>query len=669
MIAALMLSSPLAEASPVPSSAQIVPDSIVAVVAGDTLTQSEFTRWYTRSGAQTSEGEDASPMPGEASGAPPESPEQFLQRYVDFRLKVTAAEDADLDTLSSIQQEMDRYRQQIARPALMKADVLDPIIQEIYRRQAEEIVVSHILIRVGDNASPEDTLSAYRKMESVVDTLEQGAPFAAVARERSEDPSAAQESGPGSGGRLGAMTAGQLVEPFEDVMYQTEAGERSGIFRTQYGYHILKVQERRPRPNPIRIAHILIRPDTPGDTLAARATADSVRSLAASGAVSFDSLSRSESDDPRSASRGGELGTLRPGQNVPPAFRDAAFGISNVGGISGVVRTRFGYHILKLLEREDRPSLETAYESIEERVRQMPRMERRMSSVAEEILAERDVSVDTSAILAAAYADAGQSALDSLARPLARLTRDTDANAVLASVGSTERTREDLAAFLQSNQDARQRPIRDALTDFMHDTALDVAALDLEKTDPSFRRKMQEYRDGLLLFEYMQRKVWTPAAQDSSALRAFFAENRGDYRFPERIRTVRLVAPHDSLLASYADAAARGITAEEAAARADNDSLVTSATLFVSDDTPAPANLVLQTTDGGSVGPVALGSGGERALFIRAEAEAPRPMTFEEARSRVIRDYQDRFEEEILNDLRSRYAVETYPSNLPDPSR
>jgi peptidyl-prolyl cis-trans isomerase SurA len=388
-----------------------------------------------------------------------------------------------------------------------------------------------------------------------------------------------------------------------------------------------------------------------------------------SGAVRFDSLARSESDDPRSASRGGELGTLRPGQNVPPAFRDAAFGIEEVGGISDVVRTRFGYHILKLLERKERPSFETAYESIEQRVRQMPRMDRRMSVVADEILARQTVSVDTTAILAAAYPNAGRSALDSLAHPLARLTQDTDVDAVVATVGSTERTREDLAAFLQSNQEARRRPIRDALTDFMQDTALDVAAQDLETSDPSFRRKMQEYRDGLLLFEYMQREVWTPAAQDAAALRTFFEENRDDYRYPERVRTVRLAAPHDSLLAPYADAAAEGGSAQDIAAQAENDSLVSGTTMYVSEDTPSPASLVLQLADGGSVGPVALDDNSERALFIRQAAEAPRPMTFEEARSRVIRDFQDQYEEDVLDELASRYAVETYPANLPDPSR
>ena len=499
-------------------------------------------------------------------------------------------------------------------------------------------------------------------MESVVDTLKQGAAFADVARERSEDPSASRESGPGAGGRLGAMTAGQLVKPFEDVMYSTRPGERSDIFRTQYGYHVLKVHDRRPRPNPVRIAHILVRPDAPDDTVAARSTADSLRALVVNGEVPFDSLARSESDDARSASRGGELGILRPQQNVPPAFRDAAFDINEVGGISPVVQTRFGYHILKLLERQERPTLESAYASIEQRVQQMPRMERRMSVVAEEILAQKDVSVDTSAILAAAYPEAGRSALDSLARPLARLTQDSNVDAVVVTVGTTERTREDLAAFLQSNQQARQRPIRDALTDFLHDIALDAAAKDLERTDPSFRAKMQEYRDGLLLFEYMQRRVWTPAAKDSAALRSLFENNRDEYRYPERIRTLRLIGPVDSLLTPYAD-----LSIADAAARAPSDSLISIDTLYVTGDSPAPQKNVMEVERGTSIGPVK--SGGQRALFIRDDVEAPRRMTFDEARSRVIRDYQDRYEQDVLDDLRSQYAVEVYPSNLPNPSR
>ncbi len=662
LIAAFALASTsAAEAHSSPR--QTVPDSIVAVVAGNTLTQSEFMRWYTRSGAQSTEADETAAMPGESSSATvPESPQDFLRRYVNFRLKVTAAEDADLDTLASIQQELARYREQIARPALMKAEVLDPIIREIYARQAEEIEVSHILIRVDETASPADTLAAYREMERIVDTLDQGAPFAEVARTQSEDPSAKRESGPGADGRLGAMTSGQLVEPFEDVMYATAPGERSEIFRTQYGYHVLNVHDRRPRPNPIRIAHILIRPDAPSDTLAARSTADSIRSLAVNGEGRFDALARTESDDPRSAQRGGELGVLRPGQNVPPAFRDAAFEIDDVGDVSDVVRTQFGYHILKLLERQNRPSLETAYASIEERVQQMPRMKRRMAAVANEILARENVSVDTTAILAAAYPKAGRSALDSLARPLARLTQDTNTDAVIATFGDLQQTREDLAAFLQSDQEARQLPIRDALTRFVNDAALNLAANDLERTDPSFRRKMKEYRDGLLLFEYMQRKVWTPAAQDSAALRSLFENRRDAYRFPERIRTIRLLAPSDSLLAPYND-----LSAADVMDRAASDSVVTIDTLFVTKDSPSPQNRIVQADNGASVGPVA--SGGQRALFVRVQAEAPRRMTFEEARSRVIRDYQDRYEQQILKDVRSRYHVETYPSNLPDPSQ
>ena len=641
--------------------AKAVADTIVAVVAGDTLTRSEFSRWYDRSTATTG-GDLASSARGGDGESGRESPEAFLQRYVNFRLKVTAAEDAQLDTLSSIRNEIEQYRQQIARPILMKSEVIDPVVRELYARRAEEIDVSHILIRVEENASPADTLEAYREMEAIVDTLEQRASFESVARERSEDPSASQESGPGARGRLGFMTAGQLVEPFEDTMYETPPGERSDIFRTQYGYHILEVHERRTRPNPIRIAHILIRPDAPGDTLSARGTADSLRTVLTTGSAAFDALAEAYSDDPRSAARGGELGVLQPQQNVPQAFREAAFGIETVGGLSSVVQTRFGYHIIKLLERETRPSLDASYDDLRQQVTRMPRLERRTEMVARDVLQSREVSIDTAAVLNAAYPGIEATTIDSSARPLAQTDLQGRVDQTIATIAEKSFTLQDLSTYVQSNRDVRRQTVADALTAFMEEKAFQVAALDLESTDASFREQMQEYRDGLLLFEYMQRNVWSPASRDTTALRDHFDKHREEYMFPERVRAVRLLAPADSLLAAYANR-----TPQEAADVARTDSLVSADTIYVTGTSPDAQRAVLSVDDGASAGPVQ--SGGERALYVRAAVEAPRQMTFVEARSRVIRDYQDRYEAEMVSRLRDTYDVKTYPEHLPPVSR
>jgi len=635
-------------------------DPVVAVIAGDTLTQSEFTAWYERSATSVSSANQPDTGPADAA---PESPSDFLKRYVDFRLKVQAARDAGLDTLASLQQEIDSYRRQIARPTLMRKEILGPIVRTMYDRRAEEIDVSHILIAVESDASPSDTLTAYREMESIVDSLAGGASFAEMARRNSDDPSAKRENGPGAGGRLGYMTAGRLVEPFEDAMYATPVGERSDIFRTQYGFHVLRVDDRRERSQPVRIAHILIRPDSTTDSTAARAKADSLRTLLTSGEARFDSLATRHSDDTRTARRGGELGVLQPGQNVPAAFREAAFELEEPGDVSPVVSTRFGAHLIQLLERKERPSFEDAYDELSGTVSRMPRVANREQEVARRFMKQQGASIDTSALAAAAYGS--PEALDSLASPLARTTAgEADTDAQIGVLGDSTITLGRVAEYARSTRGARQQTIRDVASAFMDDYAIQLAALSLEERDPDVQRKMDEYRDGLLLFEFMQERVWTPASRDTAALRRTYREHTDRYRYPERVRVLRLTASADSNLTPYAERLESGGTSVDLAASVSADSLVQADTLFLADSVPERQQAVMDAADDTAVGPVDVS--GRRVLYVRTGTVPPREMTFDEARSRVIRDYQDAYEQEVLSRLRNQYKVRTFPENLPD---
>jgi peptidyl-prolyl cis-trans isomerase SurA len=635
-------------------------DPVVAVIAGDTLTQTEFSAWYERSATSVSSADQ--PDAGTTDAAP-ESPNEFLKRYVDFRLKVQAARDAGLDTLASLQQEIDSYRRQIARPTLMRKEILGPIVRTMYERRAEEIEVSHILIAVEPDASPSDTVSAYREMESIVDSLDSGTSFAAMARRNSDDPSAKRENGPGAGGRLGYMTAGRLVEPFEDAMYATPVGERSNIFRTQYGFHVLRVHDRRERSQPVRIAHILIRPDSTTDSTAARAEADSLRTLLTSGEARFDSLATRHSDDTRTARRGGELGVLQPGQNVPVAFREAAFALAEPGDVSPVISTRFGAHLIQLLERKERPSFEDAYDDLSSTVSRMPRVAHREQEVARRFMKQQGASIDTSALAAAAHGS--PEALDSLASPLARMTAgEADTDAQIGVLGDSTITLGRVAEYVRSTRGARQQTIRDLASAFMDDYAIQLAALSLEERDPDVRRKMDEYRDGLLLFEFMQERVWTPASQDTSALRRTYREHSDRYRYPQRVRVLRLSASADSNLIPYAERLESGGTSVDLAESVTSDSLVQADTLFLADGVPERQQAVMDAANNTAVGPV--DGNGRRVLYVRTGTVPSRGMTFDEARSRVIRDYQEAYEQEVLSRLRDRYEVRTFPENLPD---
>lgn len=678
-----------------------VSDTVVATIARDTITAREFERVYRRhvtettpgsgspsSGSSTPVSTSASSSAGEREAASSngadqgESREAFLQRYIDFRLKVRAARDQGLDTMSTLREDVNRYRTQIARPRLMEDRVIDPLIRELYDRRETEVDVSHILIRVDENADPADTLVAYQSMQSIVDTLEAGASFEKVARARSDDPSAQRDSGPGAGGRLGYMTAGRLVKPFEDRMYATPVGERSNIVRTQYGYHVLYVHDKRPRPTPVRIAHILIRPDrdTTADATGARDLADSLQAVASAGDTPFDSLAQAYSDDARTAARGGEIGVLSPDRNVPSAFRDAAFGLESPGDVSGVIETRFGLHIVQLIERIPRPSYEEAYESLKQQASRLPRFQSQDALLAREVLQKRGGRIDTVAISEALYGV--PNALDSLATPLFRPERSFEsANSPIITIGDSTFTLRDMATSNPRRSSPSRMTLGEALTSFFTSKALEVEAAQLEQQDEAFRRQIQEYREGLLLFEFMQTNVWDPAARDTAGLRAMYEDHPERYRYPDRVKALRFSAAQDTLLPAFvrkasedkstgetsqAPASPRRVTANQLADALDDASdrpVVRVDTVYVSRDASTPQRQLFEHENRAFVGPIP--SGAEQVVFVRLGLEPARRMTFQEARSRVLGDYQDVYEETVLDRLREKYPVQSYPERLP----
>ncbi|MFB6098037.1 MAG: peptidylprolyl isomerase, partial [Salinibacter sp.] len=446
---------------------------------------------------------------------------RFLKRYVNYRLKVRAARDAGLDTLASIRRDIQRYRQELARPRLLRQKVYEPVVRTLYERRNRAVDVSHILIRP---ASDQDTLEAYRTIQKIADSLDQGIPFAALAYRNSDDPAARKKGRRGYKGHLGYLRAGQIVPAFEKRMYSVNPGEVSEVFRTKYGYHILKVHDRRPARPPVRLSHILRRPQ--GDTAEARQFLDSLRTEIRKGPLSFAAAAKKYSQDPRSAAKGGDLGTVRP-QALPAALRKAVTALDSVGAVSGVVRSRFGYHLLKLTGRQERKSFDEAYESLKKKVSGQPRIKRRKTSLAHRVRLKHGSTVDTTQILRMADTDS----LDALARPLLALT-DSSAgpSPVVARLGDSTYTALQMARHLMQTDGGAQMTIAGLIESFLNEKALQYAATRLAQRTPMLRRELKKYREGALLFRYMQDSIWTVAAQDSAGLRATYRKHRSRYR-------------------------------------------------------------------------------------------------------------------------------------------
>jgi peptidyl-prolyl cis-trans isomerase SurA len=618
---------------------------VVARYADTTLTLSALTSAYRNANDR--------PAPSADSAA---ALTEFLDQYLHYRLKVRAARAAGLDTLPSVRREMTTYRRELARPRLMRTHVYGPVVRRFYERRQQEVDVSHILRRVGPDAPPADTLQAYREMQRLADSLRQGVPFGALAYRHSDDPSAQEEGERGYRGRLGYVRAGQMVAPFEERMYSVPPDSVSDVFRTRFGYHLLKVHGRRPARPPVRLSHIMLRDG--GAVASPRPFLDSLRTEIVDGGADFARLARTHSEHRPSAAEGGDLGLIESRRALPPAFREAVPRLDSVGAVSPVVRTKYGYHLIQLTDRQSQPSFEEAYDRLKEQVAGRPSIERRKAEFARQVQAEAGVSVDTARLLRRAPV----SSLDSLSRPLlSLLDADTTATAVIATLGDSTYTLRQLARHVTQTDGGARMSTGEVLRDLLDQKALRYAAARLETRDPEFARMMEKYRDGLLAFQFMQDSVWAPAARDTAALRRHYRQHREEYRFGERIRTLVLRAPADSLLRPYAAAGASpaGASWDRAAAA---DSLVTLDTMMVTGRSGEAYRQVLDVEDGTTLGPVQHDG---RSMLLRRQARLPpRPKTFAEARSSVVRDYQDRYEDRVLRRLRRRYDAETYPDRV-----
>ena len=621
---------------------------VVAEYAGQRLTLDAFETAY----ARASSGREA------AAADSLEAYQDFLARYVDFRLKVMQAEAAGYAQDSALQAEMADYREQLARPYFLDRALLDGVVREIYDRQQTEVSASHILVRVAPDA---DSMAAYQKITAFRDSVTTGgADFNAFATANSEDPSAVQ-----NGGYLGYFSGGRMIAPFEDRAYTVPVDSVSEVFRTRFGYHIMRVEDRRPAVPEIRARHILVSaPGEAADTVAARETARGLLARVEAG-EDFASLAEQYSDDTGSGARGGDLGFFGTGRMVKP-FEDAAFALveEGPGATSGLVRSRFGYHIIKLEEIKPRPTYDEAYPELKRLAERLPRTAQKRQALGARLRDEQGSTFDEE-VFAAALA---QYPADSISRGVAGDRFGPYADSTFATLGGDAYTLDDLADLIartpgSPDQTAAAREGADA---FLNEEAVTRAALDLERTDADFRQLLQDYSDGVLLFAVSEDSVWTRASQDSVGLRAYFDANAADYQMKERRRVVVYSSRRDSVLAEVDAALASGAGPDAVDARFNGEDVINVEIDTVYVDGPREAgdlyNETLTMAPGERVGPAPYRN--SRVILAVDGIEPARPMAFEEARAQAVSDYQDALEAAWLARLRSTYEVELHPERL-----
>lgn len=455
-----------------------------------------------------------------------DSIDTYLELYINFRLKVKEAKSVGYDTAVSFKQEFNLYKNQLEDSYLSPKKEQEALILEAYGRSLWEIRASHILIKVSKDASPTDTLLAFRKINALRNNVLNGEEFGQLAVTSSQDPSANQNRGD-----LGYFTVFQMVYPFEEAAYNTKVGEVSLPIRTQFGYHILHIVDKRANEGKLKVAHIMIR-STPKNNEEFKAKAKNkvflIDSLLNSG-TDWDSLCSTYSDDKNSVAQNGQLKPFARGQIVPE-FEKVAFRLEKIGDISKPVKTQFGWHIIKLIDKLPVGSYEEEKANLARRIKPDSRSSMPHAEMIKELKERNNFYVNEDAVEALLQLPPSVLIKNKWQFDSLRLADKT----LLFSIGDDNITYH--GTFLKSIQGKSIRSginqkttLKKLLTEYEDSLIISFEKAHLAKKYPEYGFLVNEYYDGILLFSIMEDSVWNLSMKDSIGLSLFYENNKNKY--------------------------------------------------------------------------------------------------------------------------------------------
>ena len=580
--------------------------------------------------------------------------EEYLELYTKFKLKVAEAYARQMDTIPSFKNELAGYRRQLAQPYLTDKSVTDRLIKEAYDRGLEEVRASHLLINCPLDAKPTDSLIAYNKIMGLRSRIVDGnEAFATIAELYSDDPSAKTNKGD-----LGYFTSFQMIYPFENAAFSTEVGSVSLPVRTQFGYHLVSVQDRRKSLGDIKVAHIMVKFYNETEVDSTKRKIDAVYAKLQKGA-DWNTTVEEFSDDFNTNSKGGELNWFnRTTSNIPVEFKDVAYSLKTDGAYSEPIKTKFGWHIVKRISVKPIPSFDESKEVLRRKVERDARSELNKEVVVARIKVENKYT-EVKGLAAV------KNKLDSTLL-MGQWNKPEATNSILFTIKDKKYTDADFYAYLATNKTRTNKALENAIVDyytnFVNQSNLDFEEQILEEKYPDFKYIMQEYKDGILLFELTDKEVWSKAVSDSVGLVKFYANNQAKYMWGERA---------DATIYSCKDAK----TAKKAMklAKSGKDASAILAKLNTTDALAVKTenkkfekgnNSLLDKIEW-QPGVYALENENNRVKFVQIrKILEPSLKPMEENLGQATSDYQNHLEKLWIESLKKKYPLEIYDQNV-----
>ncbi|WP_347174437.1 peptidylprolyl isomerase [Polaribacter uvawellassae] len=429
-----------------------------------------------------------------------------LDLFINFKLKLKEAYRLKLNETRAYKREIETYKNQLIAPYLQDTAYLSTLVKDAYFRTKYKINVSHILVKVSQNATPADTLIAYNKINKARNEVLSGKSFDKVALAYSDDQSVKNNFG-----NVGYFTAFKMVYPFENMAFQTKVGEISEPFKTNYGYHFLKVNDLQLSEGEVEVAHLLIT----DQSSKGKFKIDSIYTSLKNGA-NFEQLVSKYSNDKGTVTKGGRLPKFGTGRMLKP-FEDESFKLRKVNDITLPFKTQFGWHIIKLLKKYPVKSFKEMQNELTEKVRSSGGARMSDLHVLKKLKSEYNI-VEFEKAKRVFYT-----------KEIRASNKDTLQQTILSI--NTKKIKQD--RFFDYIRNRRHKPVDVLFNDFKNEEVLIYFKENLKYTEPEFAKTLKEYEEGLIVFDLMQQKVWDKSTKDSLGLKAYFYKNKSKYSFKD----------------------------------------------------------------------------------------------------------------------------------------
>ena len=619
--------------------AQLNAQEVLFTVGNQSITTEEFKAVYEKN-------------KGVGAALDPKTPEQYLELYVNFKLKIAEAYAQQRDTATGFKNEFGGYRAQLAKPYLSDQGAEEELIKQAFSRMQEEVRAAHIMIALEANALPSDTLKAYKQLVELRKSILSGkTKFENAARETSADTWSAK-----NGGDLGFFTVFNMVYPFESAAYELEVGELSMPVRSQYGYHLVKLLERRSASGIVRVRHIFFASNGKSslqEQQRAERSANEIYSRLEGGEDFISLLEFSE--DRKTKDAMGELPEFGI-NNMMPAFEAAAFALESPGDYSAPVETSIGWHVIQLIEKKPLPTFDELKSELKKKVNRDARSRVGATRFMKRLKSEYDFAIDER-WLGRTMNLVDKNAFGTGAWEIPTLSRDR----VVATFANEKIYQSEVLEFWSKNQNqsseaVRVEFLRVLFNAYSNDRLIAYEDGQLEKKHADFRNLVREYKEGILLFDLTQEAVWNKAAQDSAGIAAHYELIKEDYRWEDRVRATYWVSTDEKLARKIAKWTSKNKVEKVQELLENEDAL----SVAIQNGTyEQDENSVIQAVwqeESGVFGPVELDNGS--FVVVQIDEFIPSaPKALNEIKGLVIASYQDTLEKEWVNALKSKFEV------------